>query len=200
MNTQETIRARRSVKHYDATHQLTAAEENTLFDLAQQAPSSSNIQHWRIIAARDPELRKSLKAAAWGQAQVTDASLLLIICADIKAWEKSPERYWENAPAETRDYMTKMMINFYKGKEQLQRDEALRSVGLIAQTIMLAAKDMGYDSCPMIGFDAAKVAPLINLPQDYLIGMMIAIGKAIEPARPKGGILPRENILFTDRF
>jgi hypothetical protein len=42
---------------------------------------------------------------------------------------------------------------FHEGREELQRDEAQRSIGMAMQTIMLAAKAMGYDSCPMIGFD-----------------------------------------------
>ena len=54
-------------------------------------------------------------------------------------------------------------IELYRGKEQVQRDEAMRSCGIAAQTLMLAAKSMGYDSCPMDGFDFDKVAELIKL-------------------------------------
>ena len=76
---------------------------------------------------------------------------------------------------------------FYQGKEELQRDEAMRSCGIAGQTIMLAAKAMGYDSCPMIGFDAEKVAELIRLPEDHAIGFMISVGKGIKAAWPKPG-------------
>ena len=78
--------------------------------------------------------------------------------ADVKAWEKSPQRYWRDAPAEVAELLVNWMGPFYQGKEQLQRDEAMRSCGIAGQTIMLAAKAMGYDSCPMIGFDPVKVA------------------------------------------
>ena len=50
--------------------------------------------------------------------------------------------------------LVQMLTDFYAGKPQLQRDEAVRSCGMVAQTIMLAARALGYDSCPMIGFDA----------------------------------------------
>jgi nitroreductase len=179
---------------------MTAAEEKQLFDLAFETPSSFNIQHWRIVVARDPELRANIREAAWGQPQMTDASLLLILCADVKAWEKDPARYWETASQEVRNYLLPMINNFHNGREEVQRDEALRSVGMIAQTIMLTAKDMGYDSCPMIGFDPVRVAELINLPSDHIIGMMIAVGKGTKPANPKGGYLPRETVVLTDRF
>ena len=59
--------------------------------------------------------------------------------------------------------------NYYRGKEQVQRDEAMRSCGITAQTLMLAAKSMGYDSCPMDGFDFERVAELIRLPADHVI-------------------------------
>ena len=89
---------------------------------------------------------------------------------------------------------------FYEGKEWQQRDEAMRSVGIAAQTLMLAAKDMGYDSCPMIGFDSEQVGNLINLPEDHVVGMIVTIGKATKPAWPKPGYLPDEEVIITDKF
>jgi nitroreductase len=142
------------------------------------------MQNWRFVVVRDTELRKQIRAAAVDQAQVTDASLLIVLTADLNAWKKSPERYWRNAAPEIQKLVTGWMGPFYEGKEQLQRDEAMRSVGIVGQTIMLAAKAMGYDSCPMIGFDQAKVAEIINLPSDHVVGFMIAVGKAVKPAVP----------------
>ena len=89
-----------------------------------------------------------------------------------------------------------MLQNFYAGKENLQRDEALRSIGIVAQTAMLTIKSMGYDSCPMIGFDAEKVSELINLPNDHLIGMMLTVGKASKSARPRSGQLSVSEVFF----
>jgi len=76
----------------------------------------------------------------------------------------------------------------------------MRSCGFAAQTLMLAAKGMGYDSCPMDGFDFEKVAELVNLPDDHVISMFVAIGKATEPANPRGGQLPLSEIVLKDRF
>jgi nitroreductase len=196
----EAIRARRAVKAFDPAHRFTAEEEKQLFDLAQHTPSSFNIQHWRFVKVTDPALRQKIKEAAWGQAQVADASLLLVICADVKAWDKDPVRYWKNAPEPARTQVSGMIRPFYEGKEQLQRDEAMRSVGFVAQTLMIAAKGMGYESSPMIGFDSAKVAELIKLPKDHAIGMLLAIGKGIKPANPKSGTLPLSEILVENHF
>jgi nitroreductase len=72
---------------------------------------------------------------------------------------------------------------FHEGREQLQRDEAMRSIGMAMQTLMLAAKGMGYDSCPMIGYDFDAVAEVINLPEDHVIGPIVVVGKRIEGSR-----------------
>ena len=200
MDTFEAIYQRRAVKHYDPDHELTDDEVNKLMEAAIQSPTSYNIQNWRFVLVRDKELRKKIRTAAWDQAQVTDASLLIVLTADVKSWAKSPQRYWKNAPKEVADMMVSMTGPFYEGKEQLQRDEAMRSCGLAGQTLMLVAKAMGYDSCPMIGFDPVQVADLINLPEDHVIGFMISVGKAMQPARPKGGQLRLDEVVIQDAF
>jgi len=93
-----------------------------------------------------------------------------------------------------------MIRQFYEGKEQLQRDEAMRSIGIAAQTIMLTAKALGYDSCPMIGFDPDAVAEVISLPENHVIGMLISVGKAVKPAQSRGGSVAREAVVFENTF
>ena len=200
MDTFDAIYQRRAVKHYDPQHELTDDEIRKLMEAAVQAPTSFNMQNWRFVLVRDKSLRQQIRAAANDQAQVTDASLMIVMTADVKAWEKSPERYWRDAPADVAELLVNWMGPFYEGKEQLKRDEAMRSCGIAGQTIMLAAKAMGYDSCPMIGFDAAKVAELINLPDDHVVSFMIAVGKATKPAWPKPGQLPLEEVIVHNRF
>ncbi|WP_428325220.1 nitroreductase family protein [Nitrosopumilus sp.] len=200
MDTFDAIKERRSVKHYDPNHKLSEDEIEKLMSLAVLSPTSFNMQNWRFVLVKDPEIRKKIRTASWDQAQVTDSSLLLVICADLKSWKKEPAQYWKDAPKEARDFLVPAMGMFYEGKEQLQRDEAMRSCGIAAQTIMLAAKSMGYDSNPMIGFDPEKVGQLIKLPEDHVITMMMAIGKQVKPAMPRGGQLPLDKVVFTDRF
>lgn len=201
MNTLEAIRKRRAVKHFDDKHVLTEAEEKTLFEATTQAPTSFNIQHWRFVILRDPKLRARIrKEFGNDQAQMTDASLLVLFTADVKAWQKNPERYWMNAPKEVADLLVGWMGPFHEGREWLQRDEAQRSIGIAMQTLMLAAQDLGYQSCPMIGFDIDKVAELINLPEDHIMGPMVAIGKGIKDSWPKPGQLSIEEIVFENSF
>lgn len=194
------VESRRAVKHYDPNHVMPDGELKEFLRLALLSPTSFNIQNWRLVAVMDKELRQQLRAVSWNQAQVTDASVLFILCADLKSWEKEPGRYWRNMPLEFQDFILPAIDAYYRDKEQVQRDEAMRSCGIIAQTMMLVAKTMGYDSCPMVGFDFEAVGKLINLPEDHVIAMMLAVGKAIAPANPRGGQLPVEDILVLDRF
>jgi len=201
METLDAIYSRRAVKYFDPDHLLTPAEEKKLLEAAIQAPTSFNIQHWRFVIIRDPELRARIRTEFGNdQAQMTDASLLILMTADVKAWEKTPERYWANAPKEVADLLVGWMAPFHEGREDLQRDEAQRSIGMALQTIMLTARDMGYDSCPMIGFDHDGVANLIKLPADHVIGPMVAIGKKVKDSWPKPGQLPLEDLVVENSF
>jgi nitroreductase len=201
MDTFDAIYQRRSIKQYDPEHKLTSDEETKLLEAAIQAPTSFNIQHWRFVVLRDPELRRKIRTEFGNdQAQMTDASLLILMTADTKAWQKNPERYWKNAPKEVADLLVNWMGPFHEGREWLQRDEAQRSIGMAMQTLMLSAKAMGYESCPMIGFDSAEVAKLINLPDDHVMGPMVAIGKGTKGAWPKPGQLPLSEVVFENGF
>ena len=199
MDTFTAIQERRSVKHYDPNHKMTDAEIRQLMQAALLSPTSFNMQNWRFVVVSDQAKQDAMRAASWNQAQVSEASITILICADLNA-HQTGERYWADAPAEVRDMLVPMITSFYQDKQQLQRDEAIRSTGIVGQTIMLAAKAMGYDSCPMIGFDPQKVGEFIGLPENHIIGMMITVGKALKPASPRGGQLPYDEVVFTDEF
>lgn len=200
MDVSKAIEVRRAVKHYDPNHRMTEVEIEKLMSLALLAPTAFNIQNWRFVLVRDPALRKQIRAVAWDQAQVTDASLLIVLCADLKAWEKDPARYWAEAPQPAKDYLVPAIDTYYRGREQVQRDEGMRSSGIAAQTLMLAAQEMGYESCPMDGFDYEAVGKLINLPADHAVAMFVVVGKPTQAAWPLPGQLPMSEVVINNRF
>lgn len=200
MDTFEAIASRRSVKQFDPAHTMPEADARRLLEAAVLSPTSFNIQNWRFVRVSDPALKARVREAAWGQSQVTDCSLLLVLCADLKAWDRDPARYWRNAGPEVQALVVGMIGDFYRGKPDIERDEVMRSCGIAAQTLMLGARAMGYDSCPMIGFDYEAVGELIRLPADHQVCMMVAIGKALQPAAPRGGQLPLDEVVFDNTF
>jgi nitroreductase len=200
MNVSQAIETRRSTKAFDPQHLMSEAEITQLMSLALLSPTAFNIQNWRFVLVQSPELRKQVRAVSWDQAQVTDASLLVVLVADLQAWNKQPERYWANAPEAVRNYLVPAIGQYYTGKPEVQRDEGMRSCGMAAMTLMLAAKEMGYDSCPMDGFDFDAVATLLKLPADHVPAMFVAIGKGTKEPWPRGGQLPMSDVVIRDTF
>jgi nitroreductase len=200
MKVSEAIEKRRAVKGFDPEHRMSQAEIDRLMSLAMLSPTAFNIQNWRFVLVQDPELRKRVRASSWDQAQVTDASLLVVLVADLKSWEKQPERYWRNVDEPVRNYLIAAIDQYYRGKERVQRDEGMRSCGMAAMTLMLAAQEMGYESCPMDGFDFDAVAKLLNLPPDHTPAMYVAIGKGIKPPYPRGGQLSMSEVVIKNKF
>lgn len=200
MDISQAIEKRRAVKGFDASHQMPDAEFDRLMELVRLAPTAFNIQNWRFVRLVDPALRQAVRAAAWDQSQVTDASVILVLCADLKAWAREPKRYWSHAPEPVQAFMLPAIRAYYEGKPQVERDEAMRSCGIAAMTLMLAAQELGYESCPMDGFDFEAVGKLIGLPEDHVIAMMVAIGKGTKAPWPRGEKLPLSEILIHDKF
>lgn len=200
MNVRTAIETRRAIKQFDASHRITDHEIGELMSLALLSPTAFNIQHWRFVLARDPELREAIRAVSWMQPQITDASLLVIICADVDAWEKEPDRYWRNASDDVREGIVAAIGEYYRGRPQTQRDEAMRSCGMAAQTLMLAAREMGYDSCPMDLSDFDEVAKLIRLPEGHVIAMFVAIGRRAREPWPRAGQLPMDEVVLVNGF
>ena len=196
----EAMAERRAVKAFDPEFQIPEADMRDLLETALLSPTAFNIQNWRIVRVTDSDLRQRIRAVAWDQPQVTDASELLVLCADLQAWDKSPERYWVDAPKEVQDLIVPNIRKYYEGRPQVARDEGMRSCGMIAQSIMLLAAERGWDTCPMDGFDFDAVADLINLPEDHAVSLMVAVGKRAKDPFPKPGQLPYEEVVRDNGF
>ncbi|MGF6191927.1 nitroreductase family protein [Serratia sp. 2723] len=201
MHTLDAIEQRRATKQFDAQHVMTLDEKKALLSIAlQNTPSAFNLQHWRPLLIEDRAQREHIREVAWGQAQVTDASMLIVLCGDLSSWESQVKNIWREAAEPVQQFMLPAVDQYYRGKAQVQRDEVMRSSGLFAQTLMLAAKAQGYDSCPMDGFDFDAVGKIINKPEHYQIALMVAIGKGIGQPYPRIGKLPVDEIVQIDRF
>jgi nitroreductase len=200
MDVFETIKERRSVRSFEPSHKMSMKELDLLLETAAMSPTAFNIQNWRLVIIKDDSLRHQLSEAAYNQPQILSASLIMVICADMKAWNKDPKRYWTHVEPALSDETIMNMTNYYSGNPLVQRDEAFRSCGMIAQTLMLAAKGIGYDSCPMSGFDFDKAGKIICLPEDHIVVMILAIGKPKEAPLERGGKIPLSQIAFTDHF
>lgn len=72
-----------------------------------------------------------------------------------------------------------------------------KSAALAAQTFMLSMKAEGYDTCPMEGFDSARVKKMLQLPSGAEITMIISAGKAkADGIYGRRVRVPKEQVVF----
>ena len=200
MDTFEAIRTRRAIKKFDSSYKMTPEQVKSLMELVILSPTSYNQQNWRFITVTDQSVKEKISKAARDQSQPKDGSLVVVLCGNMSAWKDEPTRYWRNHPVEKQEQVKNSLARKYADSPQNCRDEAIRSCGFAAQTIMLAARQMGLDSCPMVGFEYDQLAEIINLPEDHLISMMVVVGKAAEPAAQRGGQLALDEVVFENQF
>jgi nitroreductase len=195
----EAVRQRRSVKQYDPHHQLSETEIRHLLGHTLLAPTSFNMQNWHFVVATDPAVQEQLCAASWNQAQVIDCSATILLIGKPEGW-KDMSRQLRKAPEQVQQMFGDMIPGLYADNQQLQHDEAVRSVSLAGATLMLVAKDMGLDTCPMIGYDPSKVVDILGLPEGHLPLMMVTVGKAAQTARPRMGLFDFEEVVSINRY
>lgn len=195
MEFSDLVRARRSVRDYDLSQPITDAELRAMFEEVVLSPSAFNLQHWAFVVARSAEQRKRLRAAAMDQKQVENCGAVVVVCAKLDAHADAPTIF-AHAPSAMRDQMVGMTAQLYAGNAQFARDEAIRSAGLAAMTLMFAARARGFDTGPMIGYDPAAVAQAVNLPANFIPAMMIVLGRASgPPATPRGYRRPLSEVV-----
>jgi nitroreductase len=194
MEFSQLITERRSVKSYDPEFTISDEELTSLFEEVTWTPSSFNLQHWFFVTVRDQDLKLKIKQAAWEQQHVEDCSVLILICGKLDAYKEGAVVF-QNAPQEILDKMLPMIQNFYQGNDTLIKDEAIRSASLAAMTLMLAAQNRGYSTCPMIGFDPVAVSKLLGLKDNTIPVMLLTLGKQKNPPRARDYRRPVEEVV-----
>jgi putative NAD(P)H nitroreductase len=175
----ELAATRRSVRIYEPGLQISDADLKRIFDAVVLTPSSFNIQHWKFIVVRDETRKTELRSIAFGQAQVEQAAAVVLVCGRLDAYVDA-SRIYADADEVSRNKYLPMIEGAYKDQPALQREEAIRSGSLAAMSLMYAAKAIGWDSGPMIGFDAAKVGAMLKLDGNTVPVMMVVVGKALD--------------------
>ncbi|WP_150268741.1 nitroreductase family protein [Paenibacillus tepidiphilus] len=188
----ELVQARRSAMNFVEGVTIPRGELEEMFSLARLAPSSNNLQHTHYKVISDPELKERIREAAYGQYKVHTASAVILVLGDKQAYKQAPDIYsglLTLGALSQADYdeTIRSINDAYEGNEAFQRDEAIRNASLSAMQFMLIAKDKGWDTCPMIGFDPAAIAGVLQLPDHLVPALMITIGKDNKhKIRPRG--------------
>jgi len=196
----DAIRARTSANNFDPAHVMSEAEIAELVKLATESPSSFNMQNWRFVAFASPEAKQRLKQAAYNQPKVSDAAVTFVVVGEVGGHKHLPRLIKPMLDAgainqQAYDGWIGMANGLYDGKDQFQRDEAIRSASLASMTLMLAATGKGLVSCAMIGFDPAAVSAEAGLAAHEVPVMLIAVGRAAPGNWPRKVRRPMDEVL-----
>lgn len=174
MDTKELLDAlnwRYATKQFDSTRKIPAEIWETLVQTMVLAPSSFGVQPWRFIVVNNPDVRKNLVAASWGQTQPVDASHYVVFAIHKNVDEAYIDRYIADAaetrgiPAESLDGYKKI-VNGFVG--QLREKGALdawtaRQTYIALGQFMTSAAMLRIDTCPMEGIDPANYDEILGL-------------------------------------
>lgn len=183
MDVLQAVKERRSINFFEPGRELSDEKIKELIELAKLAPSSMNLQPWRIVVVKDSERKKVLRKCAFDQPKVEEASAVLIMIADPGSLEGTIEtvlKSWVHL-----GYMKPEMVETYRGMadglygaaDSLKRKMfAVKNTSILAMNIMISARGLGLETHPMDGFDEDCIKKEFNIPPDKIIPMLITVG------------------------
>ena len=176
----DSLNWRYATKAYDTSKKLNEDQLNTLIESIRLSPSSYGLQPYRVINVKTPEIREKLKAAAWNQTQMTDASQLLVFTVPTDLSDKHIDTFIEEV-AKTRGItieslkgysdMIKGSVNS-KTPEQ-RKDWSARQAYIALGILLKTAADMQIDATPMEGFDNAQFDDILGLKDKNLTSVVV---------------------------
>jgi nitroreductase len=179
----EQLNWRYATKSYDQTKRISAEDWETLEQALILAPSSFGIQPYKFLVIGDPELREKLKAAAYGQPAVTDASEIVVFAYKKNLTDADIEHFVERivevrgTPRESlADYENAMKNSAKNAREggyieTWNSRQAYIALGFFLETAAL----LGIDATPMEGFNAAQFNEILGL-EEYSAVALAAVG------------------------
>lgn len=162
---------RYAVKKFDTTKKISSEIWNVLEQSLVLSPSSFGMQPWKFFVVDNPDLRQQLLENSWNQAQVVEASHLLVLAIKKDMSEADVDRYIQSmsdkrgVPLEGLAGLTKMIKGFMANpNKSFTLDEwATRQVYIAIGQFMTSAAMLGVDTCPMEGFNPAKYDEILGL-------------------------------------
>lgn len=189
MEFEKIVQERYATKVFDGKS-IPQSEVEKLLEIIRYAPSSFNIQPWVIKIISDKETKDKLSPASFNQSQIKSCSHLLVFCANknvlgnINKLEKLMIASGSD-PEKAREY-TNMMRDFEKNMtDEKKLAWAQRQTYIALGNAVNGTKSLGFDSCPMEGFDPDAYAKFLNLPSNLVPIVLCPIGYGTDEPKPK---------------
>ena len=179
---------RRSIRKYDGTFKISNEELQSIILEANQAPSSMNMQPWRYVIVNSLEGKEELRKALYGNiSQLETSSAMIVVFNDLKKFDLAESIYNKavDQGLMTPEAREKQLSNISKMLVRMDINQinhvGLIDCGLAAMQLMLVAKERGYDTCPIGGFNHDLIHEATGMDKErYKPVMIISIGKAAE--------------------
>ena len=155
----EIIKGRRSVRKFKPDP-VPEEELREILEAATCAPSAGNTQEWRFIVVRDPGLKRELAAAAMEQRFLSEAPVVVVVCADL---ERIRRAYGERG------------VNVY----------ALQDTAAATQNLLLAAHAKGLGACWVGAFSEVQVREALGLGQMMRPLALVPLGYPAQTPSPR---------------
>ncbi len=192
MEFKEILTNRRAINFFDPAQNVTEDQLREIIQNAAKAPSSFNLQPWKLIVLRDASKKAELQKLAFDQPKVSEAPVVLIMLADREGWKEGnttlEANFSNSMQPEQRDWFISTTSALYGGSEAASQAFANKNTGLFAMSIMYAASDLGLHTHPMDGFDHEGVRKAFDIPEQYWIPMLLCVGHKKKDVKihPKG--------------
>jgi len=175
---------RYATKQFDMQKKVSDSDISTLLEVIRLSPSSLGLLPWKAIVVTDEKIRNELKAAAWNQAQLTDASHIIVFAARKNIDEQYIDTYLKevikqrNQKWEDIQGYKNMLLGSIAGKTAEKLFEWNARQAYIALGLLLEASAlMKIDTCPMEGFDNAQFDTILKLNEtEYRTVVIAAVG------------------------
>lgn len=181
LSTPDAISSRRSIRRF-VQEPLDQHDLREIIRLAGLAPSAWNVQPWRFAVVQDPAFKARLREAAYGQAQVTNAPAVIAVYSDMEdVLATAEETAHPGLGSEGRGAQRKTFERVFGAQTVEARGQwGLAQANIAFGFLLVAARGLGYDTSPMLGFDPLKVRELLGLPEHVQFAGLVALGRRAE--------------------
>lgn len=164
--TTDFFKSRRSIRKY-SDREVKPELLNDILESAMRAPTCGNMQLYSVIVTRTPEGKAALAPAHFNQPMVTEAPVVLTVCADFNRFTR-----WCRLSNADPGY-----DNF------LSFTNAMEDALIFAQQIVTIAEYHGLGTCYLgtVTYNARQISELLRLPEICVPVACITLGWPAEP-------------------
>lgn len=181
---------RHACKLFDESKKIPDETMRYILESGRKSPSSFGMEGWKFLVITNEALKAKLRPACWNQVQITSCSHLVVILSAIENLRPSsgiPAARFARRPLPSE--RIEAYIELYGSflADTFSTDEKTLAWGakqtyIAMANMMTAAAFEGVDSCPIEGFEKAKVEEILGLDTSkFQVSAIVPFGYRVNP-------------------